>query len=308
MEPAPVRRERTRVLGVVLAVLALPVLLVPIEGVSYFVRHRDNGSIVSGGLSRGYVLHVPPSYNGSRPVPLVISLHGAGLWGAGQQEISRWNAVADREGFIVVYPSGLASGGPRVWRLAGPGLTRDVTFISDLIDKLSVDYNIDRSRIYANGLSNGGGMSFVLSCTIGDRIAAVGMVSAAHLVPWSWCPDRRPMPMVAFHGTADPSTPYAGGRSWITSKPFPHIPTWTANWAQRNRCAPDPVDANVASTVSRRTYTGCADNAPVVLYTIHGGGHDWPGGAPLPEWLSGPPSRGIDATKVMWEFFQAHTR
>lgn len=297
-----------RMLAAVLAILALPVVLVPIEGVAFFVRHRSNGAIVTSGQSRDYVLHVPASYDRSKPAPLVISLHGAGLWGAAQRDISRWNAVADREGFIVVYPSGGGSGGPRVWRLGRAELASDVTFIADLIDKLTADYNIDRARVYANGLSNGGGMSFVLSCTLSHRIAAVGIVGAAHLAPWDWCTDRRPMPMVAFHGTADPVTPYAGGRSWISSRPFPHIPMWTANWARRNRCAPDPVDVNLAATVTRRTYTGCADDAPVVLYTIHGGGHDWPGGAPLPEWLSGPPSRGIDATTVMWEFFREHRR
>ena len=83
-----------------------------------------------------------------------------------------------------------------------PGLARDVRFISELIDKLEAAYNIDPTRIYANGLSNGGGMAFVLSCTLSDRIAAVGMVGAAQTLPWSWCTDRRPVPMIAvsWHG------------------------------------------------------------------------------------------------------------
>ena len=81
---------------------------------------------------------------------------------------------------------------------------RDVRFISELIDKLEAAYNIDPARIYANGFSNGGGMAFVLSCTLSDRIAAVGMVGAAQTLPWSWCTDHRPVPMIAFHGTADP--------------------------------------------------------------------------------------------------------
>ena len=300
--------RRSRVLGAALAIVALPVLLVAIEAVSFHVRNRSNGSIVSSGETRNYVLHVPASYDRKKPAPLVISLHGAGLWGAAQREISQWDAVADREGFIVVYPSGRKGSGPRVWHavIEDTGLTRDVTFISDLIDKLSAEYNIDPARIYANGVSNGGGMSFVLSCTLSNRIAAVGMVGAAHLLPWSSCTDTRPVPMIAFHGTADPLAPYTGGKTWIAARAFPHIPMWTANWARRNRCAPEPVDSDFAANVTRRTYNGCADHASVELYTIRGGGHDWPGGAPLPQWLSGPVSRGIDATSVMWAFFREH--
>jgi polyhydroxybutyrate depolymerase len=301
-------RRRTRALAAALAIVALPVVLVPIEAVSYYARHRSNGAIVSSGRTRDYVLHVPASYDSSKPVPLVISLHGAGLWGAAQRDISRWDAVADREGFIVVYPSGGTGNGPRIWRstIEGAALTRDVQFFSDLIDKLGAEYNVDSSRIYVNGLSNGGGMSFVLSCTLSNRIAAVGMVSAAQLLPWSTCTDPRPVPMIAFHGTADPVVPYTGGKTWVASQPFPHVPTWTANWARRNRCAPEPIDSPVADGVTRRAYSGCAGNASVELYTIHGGGHDWPGGGPLPQWLCGPVSRGIDATSRMWAFFREH--
>src|SRR3989441_5213315 len=75
------------------------------------------------------------------------------------------------------------------------GLMRDVRFISELIDTLRAAYNIDPTRIYANGLSIGGGMAFVLSCTLSDRVAAVGMVAAAQSLPSSWCTDHRPVPI-----------------------------------------------------------------------------------------------------------------
>ena len=182
----------------------------------------------------------------------------------------------------------------------------DVRFISELIDTLEAAYNIDPTRIYANGLSNGGGMAFVLSCTLSDRIAAVGMVAAAQLLPFSWCTDRRPVPMIAFHGTADHLTPYNGGRTWVARQTFPSIPTWTANWARRNRCGTSPVEAVVAADVTRLEYTNCADDAGVVLYRVQEGGHSWPGGGPLPEWLVGPTSRSIDATSQMWAFFREH--
>ena len=212
-----------RVLGTVLALIGLPGALALAEAVSFHIQNRSNGAIVSSGLEREYLLHVPASYDRRRPTPLVISMHGAGLWPAAQKEISQWNELADRQGFIVVYPAGLKNGGPRVWHTD----TRDVRFISELIDALEAAWNIDPRRIYADGLSNGGGMAFVLSCTMSDRIAAVGMVGAAQLLPFSWCTGRRPVPMISFHGTADRAAPYNGGKSWVTSQPFPDVRTWT---------------------------------------------------------------------------------
>jgi polyhydroxybutyrate depolymerase len=274
---------------------------------SFHARYRSNGWIRSSGEQREYSLFVPRSYDPRTPVPLVISLPGAGLWGAAQEDISRWDEIAERERFIVAYPTG-GKGGPRAFHVEETaGLARDVRFITDLIATLRAAYNIDERRVYANGLSIGAGMSFVLSCTMRDRIAAVGMVSGAQLLRFDWCPDPRPVPMIAFHGTADPVAPYAGGRTWVAPVPFPNMTTWVANWARRNRCAPDPIDARVSANVTRRTYRSCEDNASVEFYTIADGGHDWPGGGgALPRWLCGPVSRGVDATTVMWEFLKAH--
>src|SRR5436309_14185734 len=213
VEPASVTAGK-RAIGAVLVLLSLPVLLVLVEAVSFRVVNRPNGSFISSGRKREYVLYVPRSYVPAKPTALVISLHGASLWGAAQRETSQWDRVADAHGFIVVYPSGEGGGGPRVWHEGdGAEPSRDVRFISELIDTLDVRYNIDPRMIYANGLSNGGGMSFVLSCTMSDRIAAVGLVAAAHLLPGAWCTDRRPVPVIAFHGRADPEVPYHGGRA-----------------------------------------------------------------------------------------------
>jgi polyhydroxybutyrate depolymerase len=307
MESASTMNDRKVVLGAVLALIVLPAAIVPIEAVSFYSANRDNGSFVSSGEKREYLLYVPKSYDRSRPTPLVISMHGAGLWGAAQKETSRWNDLADRKGFIVVYPSGVGGKGLRVWRTdPGDDLKKDVRFISELIDTLRASYNVDSTRIYANGLSNGGGMSFALSCTLSNRIAAVGMVAAAQTLPWRWCTDERTVPMIAFHGTADPDIPYNGGSSWMSPRPFPSVPGWAAKWATRNRCDPNPVESIVAADVMRRAYGGCANAAAVVLYTVRGGGHTWPGGKPLPEWFVGRTTGSIDATSLMWAFFSEH--
>src|SRR5437762_1755322 len=247
VEPASVTAGK-RAIGAVLALLSLPVLLVLVEAVSFRVANRPTGSFLSSGRKREYVLYVPSSYDRAKPTALVISLHGAGLWGAAQRETSQWDRLADEHGFIVVYPSGEGGGGPRVWHEgseAGP--SRDVRFISELIDTLELRYNIDPRMIYANGLSNGGGMSFALSCTLSNRIAAVGMVGAALLLPFIWCTDQRPVPMIAFHGTADSAAPYKGGFSWVAPQRFQGIRAFTASWARRNRCDTNPVDSVVAT-------------------------------------------------------------
>lgn len=304
VEGRPVKSRRM-VIAAVLVFIGLPVALVPIEAVSYHVRNRSNGSIVSSGLKREYLLYVPRSYDRTSPTPLVISMHGGAMWPAAQKETTQWNRVADEHGFIVVYPSAVSGRGPRAWRAgSGPGLMRDVRFISELIDTLRASYNIDSTRVYANGLSNGGGMAFALSCTLSDRIAAVGVVAPALFLPWGSCTDRRAVPMIAFHGTADRAVPYRGGKSWVAPNVFPDIQAWTESWAERNQCAPHPTDSAVATDVTRRTYASCADGAAVVLYTVREGGHTWPGGGPLPEWFVGTTSNSIDATSQMWSFFR----
>jgi polyhydroxybutyrate depolymerase len=87
---------------------------------------------------------------------------------------------------------------------------------------------------------------------------------------------------------------------------FPNIPAWTATWARRNQCGTNPVESVVAADVTRVEYTHCADDAAVVLYTVQGGGHTWPGGKPLPEWFVGTTSNSIEATSQMWAFFREH--
>ncbi|MES1240424.1 MAG: PHB depolymerase family esterase [Acidobacteriota bacterium] len=288
-------------------VLGLPAVSALLASGSYWFLNRTSGAMVLSGQRREYLLYVPSSYDRSQPAPLVISLHGGGGWPAHQRDTSGWNRLAESQGFLVVYPAG--SGAPRAWSVDhGTGLQDDVRFISELIDTLEAAYNIDPARIYANGLSNGAGMAFVLSCTLSDRIAAVGMVAAAYSLPWSWCTDPRPVPMITFHGTSDALTPYHGGRSPVfpDSLVLPDIPTWTSNWARRNQCGPNPVESVVAADVTRLEYPSCADDAAVVLYTVQGGGHTWPGGKPMPEELAGFTSNAVDATSRMWAFFREH--
>jgi polyhydroxybutyrate depolymerase len=244
---------------------------------------------------------VPSSYDPAVPAPLVITLHGFMQWPAHQARITRWNDLADAHGFIAVYPAG--TGFPRRWR-AGGAEPSDVLFLADLIDRLQAEYAIDPARIYINGLSNGGGMSLALACALSERIAAFGSVAGAYQLPWEDCRPARPVPAIVFHGTSDPIVPYDGGPSERFDVPFPAIPAWVDELARRNRCAGAPIEWPVAEQVRGLRYTDC--DAEVVFYTILGGGHAWPGGEPLPEWLTGHTTQEIDATQAIWAFFQAH--
>ena len=300
--------RRAIVIVGVLACIALPPLLVLVSAASSYSENRTTGTIrTSAGETREFILHVPASYDAGKATPLVISIHGAINWPSFQMALSQWNRVADEHGFIVVYPAG-DGGGPKVWHLRGLETERrqapDIVFISELIDTLAARYNIDRARVYANGLSNGGGMTFALSCTLADKIAAFGPLASAVTDGIDWCESGAPV--IAFHGTADPLAPYEGGKVFIAPMAFPSIPQWIAGWAARNRCAPGPVDSAVNADVTKREYVGCANGADTLLYTVKGAGHQWFGGMQGPEWLLGPFSRSVDASRVMWEFFRRH--
>jgi polyhydroxybutyrate depolymerase len=308
--------RRKIVIGAALLFIGVPLLLFSaVNAFFYSVFYFPNrsgaiaGTIVSYGGNREYLLYVPKSYDRAKPTPLVVSLHTSMSWPTSAMNISQWNLVADEQGFIVVYPAG-SGHGAKSWEMTGsetPSRMPDVIFISDLIEKIEASYNIDKTRIYANGMSNGGGMTFVLSCTLSDRIAAVGMVSAGLDPGWNWCTDHRPVPVIAFHGTADRICPYNGGPPKFGDGLLPSVPSFMANWAQRNQCGRTPIESAVAADVTRLEYANCANDATVVLYTIKGEGHQWPGGKAIAaQWLVGPYSRSVDATRQMWAFFREH--
>jgi polyhydroxybutyrate depolymerase len=146
-------------------------------------------------------------------------------------------------------------------------------------------------------------MSLALACTLSARIAAIGSVVGAYFYPLEACQQTRPVPMIAFHGTADKLVSYYGGPSERLDYPFPSIPKFMKEVAQRSGCKISPIEREVNSKVH---FTGYSGSAEVILYTIVDGEHAWPVGNRLPRWLAGNASTAIDATSVMWEFFKEH--
>ena len=269
---------------------------------------RTNGDLISSGEKREYLLYVPDSYDPSKPVPLVINIHGFVQWPANQAEVSQWNRLADEEGFIVVYPSGL--GFPKRWRVAVSSedpvaVEKELRFFEDLIDRLSAEYAIDPARVFANGLSNGGGMALRLACGLPDRIEAIGGVAGAYLVDLADCPGG--VPGIFFHGMLDKIVPFEGGPSERFALPFPNIAAFVEDYARLNGCTLDETAILDKGNVLGIHYEGCPPGAGVEFYTIKDGGHTWPGGSPLPERITGKTTQEIDATELMWDFFMEQT-
>jgi len=291
-------------------------------GPSQSCRHPAQGAaqpgwsartMISSDRERCYHLYVPPGYEASDPVPLVVSLHGFLSNPNSHGEISLWHKLADREGFLVIYPEGTSF--PLRWSAHSDWSATavdDVRFFRDLVDEVSAVAAVDRSRVYVDGFSNGGGMSVRIGCEAAEEVAAIGTVAGA-VVDLQDCNPSRPVPLMGFHGTEDPIVPYEGGSlrgralregADLTGAPPALLGAedWVATWAKRNGCSPVPEEIPPEGDARGVHYVECGEDADVVLYQIVGGGHTWPGGTPIP--IVGKTSRDIDATEEMWEFFQ----
>lgn len=272
-------------------------------------------TVDSGGRERCYHLYVPPGYDPAQPGPLVVSFHGFLSNPNSHALITSWHELAEQEGFLVAYPQGTSF--PQRWDSGatwGASGVDDVLFFRDVVDDVDAVASIDRTRIYVNGFSNGGGMTVRIGCEAADEVAALGSVAGA-VVEIQDCEPSRPVPMMAYHGTKDPVVPYEGGdmHYWLLRQGagvvdapiyFVGAEDWVSSWAAGNGCDPTPDAIPAQGDASGITYAGCDQDAGVSLYTIDGGGHAWPGGWPIP--AVGKTSTDIDATEEMWKFFQSY--
>jgi polyhydroxybutyrate depolymerase len=239
---------------------------------------------------RTALVHVP-SRRG--PAPVVLAFHGAGGSGRFMASYSGLARLADRERFIAVFPD--AVGG--TWRLAGS--SADVDMISALLDRLQDTLCTDPNRVYATGVSNGGGMTARLGCEMGERLAAIAPVAGGYrsLAP---CAATRPLAVLEIHGTADGAVPYRG---WPNDRRG-DVLRYLAGWRQRNHCQGPARRSWARARVQRLAWTACANGADVLHLRVLGGAHAWPGSLPREP---GPIS-GLSADEQVWRFLRTHHR
>jgi len=264
-------------------------------GPNDFVR-----TIRVGNVDRTFWVHVPRSYDCTNPAPLVLNFHGGFAIGLAQEVLSLMNAKADREGFIVAYPDGMALSWNAGYCCApAMFLVDDVAFARAVVDDIETEFLVDDARVYATGMSNGALMAHKLACEAPDLFAGFAPVAGAN-VSLRCSPSRR-APMIAFHGTADPLVTYTGNLLF----PGGFVRTMEG-WARRNGCATtrQVVFQNGDSTCE--AFDGCPADGAVEMCTVQGGGHTWPGGFPVPP--LGKTTYDLSANDAMWDFWRAHPR
>ena len=262
-------------------------------------------TLSSGGIERTYYLHIPPNYDPAQATALVLAYHGISLNAQEMMRISGFSAQADKDNFLVAYPEGYGS--RQSWNggeCCGEAMKRevdDVGFTRAMIEDIARQVNIDRSRIFATGFSNGAIMVYRLACELADQIAAIGPVAAAPAT--ASCNPSRPVSVIHFHGDADELNPYEGEKR-AGAADFMAVEDGIALWVGLDGC-PTQAQETQTGNIVQRVYGPCQQNSAVVLYKVLGGEHAWPGGEAVSEEI-GALSDEIDATTLMWAFFQEH--
>jgi len=279
-----------------------------------------SGTMTVAGEERSYTVVAPEGVGRSR-LPAVFALHGAFMDGRGMQRVFALDAIAQREGFLTVYPNGANrrwNDGRRFpWRRAGQG-PDDVAFLANLARRLVEDGLADPRRLYLAGVSNGGMMVYRMACEAPQTFAAYTAIIAN--MPARMAERCRPgkgAPMLIMNATHDPLVPWKGGRvgPWGDRNDVISTKESLNFWRRNNGCEgsrqtkplPDK-DRTDGSTVIAEQYNACRSGAPVVLLTIEGGGHLLPGTdlgrLPLLAAILGKANRDISAADIGWKFFR----
>ena len=246
--------------------------------------------LTSAGGARSYRLFVPPQYDGSMRLPVVLELHGSGGNAEGQARTSGLRMLATREGFLVASLQAPAATGNR-WNVpVTADRPDDVEYVSDVIDDIAALVCADLSRVYATGFSGGARMSSLLACRLNSRIAAIAPMAGLR---WPAPCDGRPIPVLTFHGLDDPQNTYAGGVASRGAEWRESVPDALAGWAGYNGCDGESIFEDPAGPLSTIRYTNCRDDVDVRLVRIDGLRHEWA-------------RDEVDATAEMWAFFRGY--
>lgn len=283
-------------------------------------------ALIHDGIRRTYIVHIPPQYDPQKEFPLVFLFHGGG--GNAKQALENYRLVekANKEGFVLVAPNGTGRLKNKLltWNVGfgfGYAMTNnidDIGFIRKLITEIEETLSIDSKRIFATGISNGGILCHFLAAKLSDKIAAIAPVVATiggkrnidepYILPPQ---PSEAVSVIAFNGYLDEHIPYSGGLQkksvgkpvWVKSAQEMH-----SFWTKMNQCSSIPnSEVNNHDEYKKITYDKGINDSEVIQYLIFNQGHAWPGGK-KPRWGADAPSKTVNATDLMWEFFKRHPK
>lgn len=275
------------------------------------------------GRQRVFYYHGRVNPRSARLKPVLLVLHGGGGSALDTAGKSGYDALADRDGFLTIYPEGVNGNwndGRGTVSMTGVDVTMidDVGFLRKVLDHATANLKGDPQRCYSTGVSNGGLMSYRLGIELSDRIAAIAAVAANLPLPLATARPGAPMPTLVMNGTADPIMLWDGIPAGPDGGGTLSAQATVRYWIEANRGRgvvrasvehlPD-LDRRDRSTVDVTTYSGL--RAPVVLYTVQGGGHNIPRTDPemtVPERLVGPQNRDIEGPEEIWAFLSQFQR
>lgn len=321
----PIRRftERARAFAVVAALVTNGAAASGLAPGDHLLR------LTHDGRPRSAIVHVPPQAARGRPLPVVLNFHGASANARSHQQYVEMDPLADRVGFVVVYPNGTGPFPDQLltWNAGaccGPAQVEgvdDVGFVRTLLDDLPKHFAVDPARVYATGLSNGAMLTYRLAAEAPERFAAIAPVAGAMAItPFA---PQAPISILHIHSVDDPLTRYTGG----LGPPFSpgetramHSPVadTLASWRGFMGCPPRPATtaqrngrtgtASARHSAVRLVWSPCRRGSEIVHWRLTGAGHVWPGAKRVyVQGLLGAPADVIDANLEIWQFFRRHT-
>jgi len=274
---------------------------------------------------RSYLVHVPPSFDGKSALPLVVVIHGAFDTASGMEKITGFSELADREGFVVMYPNGIGLFGfLQHWNAgyccgkAASDNIDDVGFVAAAIEEVCARLHIDRSRIYMTGFSNGAMFTYRFAAERGDLLAAAAPVAGSiggreskEVPEWRLPKPVKTVPMIIFHGLSDLEVPYDGGISPSRGGPRTYLSVQesTQFWIRHNGCNSQPEGKELRNDrVHFRLWNDCHPSSSVLLFAIEDWGHEWPGIHNTSKLQALDSLKNFDAAELIWIFFKQYRR
>ncbi|HEY5369441.1 MAG TPA: PHB depolymerase family esterase [Hanamia sp.] len=280
-------------------------------------------TITVDGLQRDYIIHLPPSFNALKQLPLIFALHGGGGTAESAVRFYDLESLADKNNFIIVYPDAVK----KAWSIPGmasrvKGLdttVNDLHFMNTLLDTMIANYKADPTKVFCTGISRGAMFSYYLADAMNSRITAIaavcGGISNTQAQTYFL---KTPLPVLIINGTGDPLVKYDGGYGTLNKRNKGNedadmLPTGdlVKKIVSLDHCNAVPQTLSLPNT---DPYDGCTeteyiydgDNVKVDFIKIENGGHTWAGGTQyLPKFLIGRLCKDFSASQKIFDFFMS---